>query len=51
VAVGTRDAIAGSAHELASLLPCGRALDILERDHMLAVGAKEFKQAVLRFLC
>jgi pimeloyl-ACP methyl ester carboxylesterase len=51
VAVGTRDAIAGSAHELASLLPCGRALDIIERDHMLAVGAKEFKQAVLRFLC
>ncbi len=50
VAVGTRDVVAGSAHELASLMPCGRALDIPERDHMLAVGDKAFKQAVLSFL-
>jgi pimeloyl-ACP methyl ester carboxylesterase len=50
VAVGTRDVIAGSPHELAILMPCGSALDIPERDHMLAVGDKAFKQAVLRFL-
>jgi pimeloyl-ACP methyl ester carboxylesterase len=50
VAVGTKDAIAGSAHELASLLPSGRALDIPGRDHMLAVGDKVFKSAVLNFL-
>jgi pimeloyl-ACP methyl ester carboxylesterase len=50
VAVGTKDAIAGSAHELASLLPSGRPLDIPGRDHMLAVGDKVFKSAVLNFL-
>ena len=50
VAVGTKDTVAGSAHELAALLPSGRALDISGRDHMLAVGDKVFKQAVLAFL-
>jgi pimeloyl-ACP methyl ester carboxylesterase len=50
VAVGTNDTVAGSAHELAALLPSGRALDIPGRDHMLAVGDKAFKQAVLSFL-
>ena len=50
VAVGTKDDIAGSAQELAALLPAGRALDIPGRDHMLAVGDKAFKQAVLAFL-
>src|SRR6266446_457513 len=50
VAVGTEDVVAGSAHELAALLPCGRAFDIPRRDHMLAVGDKAFKAAVLRFL-
>ena len=50
VAVGTEDMVAGSAHELAALLPCGRAFDIQRRDHMLAVGDKAFKAAVLRFL-
>jgi pimeloyl-ACP methyl ester carboxylesterase len=50
VAVGTKDAVAGSPHELATLIPCGRALDIPGRDHMLAVGDEVFKQAVLRFL-
>ncbi len=44
VAVGTKDTVAGSAHELAALLPRGRALDIPGRDHMLAVGDKVFKQ-------
>ena len=50
VAVGTKDDVAGSAQELAALLPHGRALDIPGRDHMLAVGDKLFKQGVLDFL-
>jgi pimeloyl-ACP methyl ester carboxylesterase len=47
VAVGSRDEVAGSAAELAALLPSGRALDVPGRDHMLAVGDKVFKQGVL----
>lgn len=50
VAVGTKDTLAGSAQELAALLAHGRALDIPGRDHMLAVGDKVFKAAVLDFL-
>ena len=50
VAAGTKDTIAGSAHELAALLPAARALDIAGRDHMLAVGDKVFKEGVRRFL-
>lgn len=50
VAVGTRDDIGGSAQELAALMPHGEAIDIPNRDHMLAVGDKVFKQAVLDFL-
>ena len=50
VAVGTRDVVAGSAQELAALIPGARALDIPDRDHMLAVGDKVFKQGVLNFL-
>ncbi|RCS22027.1 alpha/beta hydrolase [Phyllobacterium salinisoli] len=50
VAVGTRDDIGGNPHDLAALLPRGRSLDIPERDHMLAVGDKIFKLAVLDFL-
>jgi pimeloyl-ACP methyl ester carboxylesterase len=50
VAVGSKDTVAGSAHALAALLPSGRALDIPGRDHMLAVGDKVFKEAVLAFL-
>jgi pimeloyl-ACP methyl ester carboxylesterase len=50
VAVGTKDSIAGSAHELAALLPHGKALDIADRDHMLAVGDKIFKAGVVKFL-
>jgi pimeloyl-ACP methyl ester carboxylesterase len=50
VAVGTRDEVAGSARELAALLPAGQALDIPGRDHMLAVGDKVFKEGVLAFL-
>ena len=50
VAVGSKDTVAGAAHELAALLPFGRALDIPGRDHMLAVGDKVFKQGALAFL-
>ncbi len=50
VAVGTKDDVAGSAQELAALIPGAKALDIPGRDHMLAVGDKVFKQGVLEFL-
>lgn len=50
VGVGTEDDIAGSAQALADLLPNGRAFAIERRDHMLAVGDRTFKAAVLDFL-
>lgn len=50
VAVGSRDTVAGSAAELAALIPGAKALDIPDRDHMTAVGDKVFKQCVLDFL-
>jgi pimeloyl-ACP methyl ester carboxylesterase len=50
IAVGTRDFVAGSPHELAALIPGAQALDIPDRDHMLAVGDKVFKQGLLDFL-
>lgn len=50
VAVGTKDDVAGSAQDLAALVPNAQTLDIPGRDHMLAVGDKVFKQGVLDFL-
>ena len=50
VAVGTRDQVAGNAQELAALIPGARALDIPDRDHMLAVGDKVYKAGVTDFL-
>jgi pimeloyl-ACP methyl ester carboxylesterase len=50
VAVGSKDAVAGSGAELAALIPGARFLDIPGRDHMLAVGDKVFKAGVLDFL-
>jgi len=50
IAVGTKDNIAGSPHELAALMPRARAIDIPDRDHMLSVGDRVFKEAVLEFL-
>ncbi len=50
IAVGTRDEVGGSAEELAALITGARYLPIPERDHMLAVGDKVFKQGVLDFL-
>jgi hypothetical protein len=42
--------VAGSAQELAALIPNAKWLDIPGRDHMLAVGDKEFKSTVIDFL-
>ncbi len=50
IAVGTKDVIAGDGDKLAALIPWAQAVDIPDRDHMLAVGDKVFKQAVLEFL-
>lgn len=50
IGVGTKDDIAGSAQELAALMPDATAIDIPGRDHMLAVGDRVFKKAVLEFL-
>jgi len=50
VAVGTKDPVAGSAQALAALIPGARALDIPNRDHMLAVGDKIYKAGVIDFL-
>jgi pimeloyl-ACP methyl ester carboxylesterase len=50
VAVGSRDDVAGSAQDLAALIPGAEALEIPNRDHMLAVGDKVFKAGVLAFL-
>ncbi|MGV8937065.1 MAG: alpha/beta fold hydrolase [Allorhizobium sp.] len=49
IAVGTKDDIAGSPQELAAVMQNAQAIDIPERDHMLAVGDKVFKKAVLEF--
>lgn len=50
IGVGTEDDIAGSAEELAALMPRATAFAIPGRDHMLAVGDRRFKAEVLRFL-
>jgi pimeloyl-ACP methyl ester carboxylesterase len=50
VAAGSKDQVAGSAEQLAAVMPGGRALVIPGRDHMVAVGDKVFKAGVLEFL-
>jgi pimeloyl-ACP methyl ester carboxylesterase len=50
VAAGTNDTVAGSPEQLAALIPGAKALAIPGRDHMVAVGDKVFKAAVLEFL-
>ena len=50
IAVGSKDFVAGSPHELAALIPGAQALEIPGRDHMLAVGDRVFKQGLLDFL-
>jgi pimeloyl-ACP methyl ester carboxylesterase len=50
VAVGTKDQVAGAGLALAALIPGAHALDIPDRDHMMAVGDKAYKTGVLEFL-
>ena len=50
IGVGSEDRIAGSPEALAVLIPGAQALVIPGRDHMLAVGDRVFKAAVLDFL-
>jgi len=50
VAVGSIDTVAGSPEALAALIPGAQALVIPGRDHMLAVGDRVFKAAVVDFL-
>lgn len=50
IATGSKDVIAGSGGELASLIPGAQLLEIEGRDHMRAVGDARFKQGVLDFL-
>jgi pimeloyl-ACP methyl ester carboxylesterase len=50
IAIGSKDVIAGSPSELAAIIPGTQAVTIPNRDHMLAVGDKVYKEAVLKFL-
>lgn len=50
IAVGTEDAIAGSPHEMAALMPNAVAFDIERRSHLIATGDKTFKARLLSFL-
>jgi pimeloyl-ACP methyl ester carboxylesterase len=50
IAIGTRDVVSGAARPLADLIPGAEVLDIPDRDHMLAVGDRVYKQGVLDFL-
>lgn len=50
IAVGEKDELAGSASDLAKIIPGAEVLDIPKRDHMLAVGDKVYKAGVLDFL-
>jgi pimeloyl-ACP methyl ester carboxylesterase len=50
IAIGTKDDIGGSAQGLAEIMNNAEAFDIEGRDHMLAVGDRSFKKAVLDHL-
>jgi pimeloyl-ACP methyl ester carboxylesterase len=50
VAAGSKDDISGDVYELAALMPDAGGFVIEGRDHMLAVGDRTFKKAVLAFL-
>ncbi|ACT56639.1 alpha/beta hydrolase [Candidatus Liberibacter asiaticus] len=49
IAVGSQDDLAGSPQELMSFIPSSQYLNICRRDHLLAVGDKQFKQGVVNF--
>lgn len=50
VIVGTEDEIAGDPAELANLIVRGEAVSIADRNHMLTVGDKIYKEETLNFL-
>ena len=50
IAIGTKDVVSGSAQELAAVIPGAQVLDIPNRDHMLAVGDRVYKDGVVKFL-
>jgi pimeloyl-ACP methyl ester carboxylesterase len=50
IAIGDKDGVAGSADDLAALIPGAQVFIIPNRDHMLATGDKHYKAAVLEFL-
>lgn len=50
IVVGSKDAIAGSPDPLADFIPNSSVVIVPDRDHMLAVGDRVYKQAVLDFL-
>jgi pimeloyl-ACP methyl ester carboxylesterase len=50
IAVGTKDDIAGDPHRLAAMIAGAVAFDIPGRDHNLAVGDRDHKDAVIHFL-
>lgn len=50
VAVGEKDAVAGSAEGLAALISNAQVFIIPNRDHMLATGDRAFKAGVVAFL-
>lgn len=50
VAAGATDLVAGPPEPVAARIPGAQALTIAGRDHMLAVGDRSFKRAVLDFL-
>lgn len=50
VAVGERDDVGGPSEPLARLMTNATAVTLPRRDHMTAVGAREFKTAVRDFL-
>lgn len=50
VAAGSNDDISGDVFELAALMPDAGGFIVEGRDHMLAVGDRTFKNAVLAFL-
>ncbi|HEX3651201.1 MAG TPA: alpha/beta hydrolase [Rhizomicrobium sp.] len=50
VVCGETDDVSGPAQPLASALGNARAMTVHKRDHMLTVGDKVYKQAVLEFL-
>ena len=50
IAVGTKDVVAGPAAKLAEIIPGSEVLDIVDRDHMRAVGDKVYKEGVLDYL-